>query len=737
MKRRILTIGGLLFSLAGGLFAQALSPTAILQYFDDPTQVTVTDASGSSIGPVTFGMAIPTGDTITTRASTAELQLQPNGSILKLAANTTFKIQTLQGLGGQQANEFALLAGQIRAVAAHSPGGDNYSFATPTAVCGVRGTDFALEVVPGRVDEVGVLLGKASFVDLKSGTAVTVDAGKYANTYAAVFEPVEMSGDRIDALFTRMNFERLNPQAVPGHAKELEASEGAQQLVATSPAPAATAKPQTSSESSASKPGAEKQAFGPLHDHLAIEVGGLSINGTTYEMGALVPKFSIGGLHVELYLPIIFQNNLFDSSDWYHPSGNDEWDFGLGSSFGSNTWARVGDATTDLLLKIRSLSAGTEESRFHLRGGNLHDVTLGGGVLMDGYTNDADYPAVRHIGMNLGLDLPKGGFQLVASDLSTIGNLIGGTSTTNPEIFGGRFFSHPIPGFGLALGLSTIVDFNPASALASEGLSTDGDPIFITFGPDFVLPFVQSAPFSIAVFADAGALVPVFRTPLSSSVGSGLYYQALWYNNGLTNYGVAGGVVGNVSSFGWRLELRYSNGVFQTGMFDGTYDRTRSLVVADLASYLANPGNSAYQTTTIGLYGQGALSLGNRMSLSIGYFWPFKTNGFAFNNDYFHLAFVLKKGIIPGFPLHGSISFDRRDFMPTIIGNSGQFLGLFDANTTLKASLIYPVAPVADIRAIVATAFLADPTTGALTVNPAIGLPTVAPVFTIETVVHP
>ena len=735
MKRGFLLSAAMFLSLAIGLFAQATGPTAILQYFDDPTQVTVTDSSGNPVGAVTYGMALSPGDTVKTQSSTAELQLQPNGSILKIAANTAFKIQTLQGANGQQSNDFSLLGGRLRAIAARSASGaDSYSFETPTAVCGVRGTDFTLDVSPGKTDAVGVLTGQVNFVDTQTGHTVTVASGMIANTFAPAFQPVKMSGDQIDSLFTQMNFERLNPSTVPGHVEEVKAVQAEQQKLAeTTPPP--QQQPQES-PAPAPKPAPSGGFFAFLHDHLGMEIGSLTIDGTTYAMAAIEPQFAIGKLQVALYLPIIYQKNLFDSSDWYHPNGNDEWNFGLGSSFGNNTWARIGDAATDLMLKIRYLEWGKQRDPFYLKVGNLEDMTIGAGILMNNYANDEEYPAVRRIGLNLGIDLGQGGFEAVASDLSTVGNLIGGTLTTNPEIFGGRIYVRPIPGFKLALGLSTIVDLNPASSLAAAGYSTQGDPTFITFGPDIELPIVQSDPFAIVAFADAGGLIPYFRYPFNSAIGSGPYYQAVWYNNSLRNYGVAAGLLGNVANFDWRIEYRYSNGTFQNAMFNTTYDRTRSLMVTQLASYLNNESNPQYLTSTMGVYGQGGVKLGTLASFEVGYFWPFSTSNFAFNNDYLHLTLALHRGIIPGFPLHGSLSFDRVDFVPTLLNNSGQSLSLFDANTTIKATLIYPIGPTLDIAMLITTVVATNSATGQPAVDSSTGLPSMAPLVTIQANVH-
>ncbi|HUX50870.1 MAG TPA: FecR family protein [Spirochaetia bacterium] len=186
--------------------APALAPSAIpapmpeasalLVYADDENAVTVTTPDGA-VSAGSIGMEIPEGSTVTTGSSSAELQLAPNGSAIKLAPNTTFRIDALLGNPGAVANAFTLLGGKLRMVAtklAHVAEG--YVVSTPTAICGVRGTDFARRYDPATNDDwLCVLDGVVDFhspdgsraVSVRGGTFVELDQGFVAKPVPAVW----------------------------------------------------------------------------------------------------------------------------------------------------------------------------------------------------------------------------------------------------------------------------------------------------------------------------------------------------------------------------------------------------------------------------------------------------------------------------------------------------------------------------------------------------------------------
>ena len=57
-------------------------------------------------------------------------------------------------------------------------------------------------------------------------------------------------------------------------------------------------------------------------------IGSVTIDGTSYSKVVLAPEVRIGRLKLGLYLPVIYNGDLFNPSTWYEPGGNNEWDFG-------------------------------------------------------------------------------------------------------------------------------------------------------------------------------------------------------------------------------------------------------------------------------------------------------------------------------------------------------------------------------------------------------------------------
>ena len=137
------------FSLGAQEAGSAGGPAAILEYYDDEFEIEIIDADGILVEEIYYGMELLPGDTVKTYGSTAELRLDPNGSILKLANDTNFQIQALQ-TDEYSSNDFALFGGKLRTIAARTGTGENYSIQTQSTVCGVRGTDFITESI-GRV----------------------------------------------------------------------------------------------------------------------------------------------------------------------------------------------------------------------------------------------------------------------------------------------------------------------------------------------------------------------------------------------------------------------------------------------------------------------------------------------------------------------------------------------------------------------------------------------------------
>lgn len=205
--------------LAVLLTSASTNPGAVLIFVDDDAELTLSDPQGQPIHPYE-GLVVGPGTTIQTKQTTAEFRLSPNGSILKLAKNTVFRIQALQDSGGDT-NRFRLDIGRIRVVAAKLVGSTSYEFKTPIAQAGVRGTDFVLESNAGIGDWICVKEGAVEFGrdQVPSGgvPSVVVKAGEFANAKAADFKALKASAADIAARFAGLDFQGAKEADVPGH----------------------------------------------------------------------------------------------------------------------------------------------------------------------------------------------------------------------------------------------------------------------------------------------------------------------------------------------------------------------------------------------------------------------------------------------------------------------------------------------------------------------------------------
>ncbi|MFP4382620.1 MAG: FecR domain-containing protein [Spirochaetia bacterium] len=739
----------LLLISAAAVSAQA-KPVGVLEYFENNREITVQDKDGFEYEHIRFGMDLKPGDIIITRNARAELRLSPNGSIIKVAENTRFSVDSLQGRDESSKNVFSLAAGKIRMVAARTVN-SRYEVRTPTAVCGVRGTDFGLQVIPGARDAAAVLSGEIEFISSELKKSVILQAGQYADVFADTFEALTLPQDQIRDLFNQMSFEDLDPAAVPGteteppapaepeadepaprepdednetppepeaepeeqpepEAEEPEtpAPSGPADVPADEPAPDTAPEPAETPEAGEKKPGILDPFFGFLQKHMGMEIGSVTIGTQTYAKAVLQPKITLGKLKIGIYLPIIYTSNMFDPDDWYKPAGNNEWNFGFGEeNAGKTAITRIGDFIKDLTLKIKSVEWGEQRDKFYLKAGNLNNMTLGHGLLMYNYANDIDFPAVRQTGLNLGFDTGKWGMETAVNDLG------------NPEIFGLRFFFRPLPSFRrLAIGMSAVSDIDPAGVLPPDLYpeAVAADPIFLNLALDLDLPIIETDPLAIILFADGGGMLPYLRgsyTHAGGTVGSGFKFDTLLNLSplGLNNIGTMAGVMGNILFIDYRLEHRYFTGTFIPTFYGNTYERFRGERALSLLSYLANPDSEEYQGSTMGIFGSAGASIFNIVYFEAGYFWPWEITDAGItrsDNDFLSASLALKEGILPK-DITAKVSYERTHFAPTLLSREGfETAKLFDANTVLSGEIVYPLSSFLKLAAKITTTVLRD-----------------------------
>jgi hypothetical protein len=748
MKKLGFVLLSMVILALGGLgFSQSQTPAAYLEYYD--FGITVFDTEGFEIPDISIGFELDPGYRIETKDGSAEISLQPNGSIIKLAPGTNFTINSIQNRDGGSSNDFTVSQGRLRAVAAKVTGSE-YNFRTRTAVGGVRGTDFGIEVVPDQSDSLFVSEGSVEFTNTETGESLLLGGGQFANALSEVFEAVDLSTEELGALFDGLNFSSLDPSQVPGQTpaqtqgdeeSEEQDSDGAAQGPGST-GPLASPGSQQDEGDAAQEPDATTNDDSPvlkfLKDVLGMEVGSITMDGTTYGKAVFQPKIHLPNFRTQFYLPIIYSDNLLDPKDWHKPQGNDEWSFGTDQPEG-DVLAIVGDVLKDLILKIKYIEIGDYRDPFFLKLGNIENMTLGHGILINNYANDADFPSVRRLGMNIGLTGKKVGLELLTNDLS------------NPEIFGTRFVFRPAaPSFGFGAALSVAADINPAGDLtkavenetagnlsAVQLAAADAGLMFFNAAFDIDIPIVETDFISLVLFGDVGTFIPYLGNAVTvngTEIEAGLRTEAFADREEglkLRNYGIQSGLFGNLWILDYRLEFQYYQGAFTPSFYNNPYDRIRSQRATDTLNFLSNP--AAYDgITTAGIYGSAGAEIIPGLRLGAGYKWPWLIGAEGMPDlsadDFFHINLSVAEGLLP-YNISGGITYDRARFRD-VFTDSENF-SLFDENATFKGSISVEVAPVMDIVLSVGTAVLRDES-GTVRYNDE-GRPQFGPTISLET----
>jgi hypothetical protein len=113
-------------------------------------------------------------------------------------------------------------------------------------------------------------------------------------------------------------------------------------------------------------------------------VGAVTIDGKIWNQIALRPVVPIGKVAVALDIVLYI-----DQDGNIH---KDEWDFSNGT------------ATKNTLIdKIYYIRYGQKWEPLYLKVGALDGVSMGYGILANGYSNSIQYPQVRKVGMEMGV----------------------------------------------------------------------------------------------------------------------------------------------------------------------------------------------------------------------------------------------------------------------------------------------------------------------------------------------
>jgi hypothetical protein len=732
-----------------------LDVNSTLEYFEGGVYIDTPGGYHYESADLKEGFAVPVGSTISTEKDGSVELMLPDSTIIKLDTNTTFSLQSLKGVGNSKTTVLQLTYGKIRAVVTKlTSTTESFEFQGNASVCGVRGTGLVMWIrqnqKSGAEEESAYTLnGKVDYWKKSDpGKKIQLNDNQYADAFGDNFSAKPIPKDMIAEFNKNFSFKKVlvaagkqdnggeKPEATkePEPTKEPEVKDTTKgDLIGNVPKEGEAAK-----NEAAGKEGAGMPDW--LSKLLGFEIGSLTIGDKTYAKAVFQPTIAIDKLKLALYLPVIYEKNLFDPGLWYKPAGNNEWTFGFDQP---DFTAGVGDFIADLFLKIKYLEWGSQRDPFFIKIGNIHDFTIGHGLLMDNYANDSEFPAIRKVGFDLGLDLGKFGIEFMSNDLATIG--------IDPRIVGLRSYIRPFaPSFPLAFGVSFVADFNPAAGLdvPLAGIDADmiGNPMFFNLGVDLDLPIVNTDPLRFVYFADLGGMLPFFGTQGTgpfSGITPGLHTEAIFTDKGLRNYGFSTGVLGNITFFTYKLDFRYMNGVFRHSFFDNAYDRNSGDIAIETAAYVANPNNPAFTSTLMGIYLEGGFKFDNICSFQLGYMLPMTINdsGFQFGKgeDKLHAQFVLEPKVFPFLNLSGSIFYDRSYFVSMLLGeksDSGKSLSLFDEYTVLGGEIVYGMSKSLDLAFIVSTAVARDSATGAVIYESDGVTKKINATWTIETRIH-
>ena len=139
-------------------------------------QVQMCKADNSGCKTVTANALVPVGVVIKTKAGSSCVLKWSTGHVVKVGPLSAVKLNKAMLKDGAENTELELQAGKVHARAQKlSSGNSAFNIKTPTAVAGVRGTDFFASLVENGAVDIGVVEG--SIVVSGDGFEILVDEG--------------------------------------------------------------------------------------------------------------------------------------------------------------------------------------------------------------------------------------------------------------------------------------------------------------------------------------------------------------------------------------------------------------------------------------------------------------------------------------------------------------------------------------------------------------------------------
>ncbi|MBT3216723.1 MAG: FecR domain-containing protein [Candidatus Marinimicrobia bacterium] len=486
----------------------------------------------------------------------------------------------------------------------------NFRVETPVSVASVKGTEFAAIVNPAGVDN---FIGKSGNFDVTNqitGQTVNVGAGQKAisNSMGNLMQAPAAPGDYPEDPETGFQEE---PEEEAEEEESEEDSETQEEIEESEEVDEKeeieeTEEPEDSEEQSAEKgedagePDADTKDVPDKPFDLGLGVGSVTIDGVLYNQLALRPEFKIGKLGIGLDLALYIDNA--------GEIRKDEW-----------------DEASDYIDKFLFIRWGEKEDPFWVKWGSMDNVTLGYGGLLSGYSNMMEFPSIRRIGINTGVNFGKMGAEVFLSnikDFSRGGTLMGlrGSYTVSkkfplriganfvmdmnqfsgmsdkdddsyPDIFDdfpddvslwndtdGDGFPDPHPGLDSSLvdidaNGNNVVDANETNlGLKGTPFSIEDNKASVTgYAVDIGYPVLKGKVFKLDIYAEFNFLnFPEAGTQDSS--GASTFYRPARSGSGFSVPGIRASVF---SFLNFSFEFRMKSGYYVPQFFDQSYDITR------------------------------------------------------------------------------------------------------------------------------------------------------------------
>jgi len=379
------------------------------------------EGSTSFSTPAKMSMGLMEGDAIRTEADGfVAIIFNSDKSLVKIRKNSEIEIKEDYAARTIKMTQGRVLVNVTPRV------GSNYRIETATSVASVKGTKFWV-----FSDKVG---------DRFYGVDGTVQILNIITGIETIMQAGQMIISTSDGQVVNIPVE---PQDMPQDEDEVKPQEAPLQPVEEEESVTTPSEETTSQATPTEEPGTEtKEPTGKKSGKpfgMGLGLGSVTIDGKIYNQIAFRPELRLGKLGVALDVAIYMDDQ-----------GNirkEEW-----------------DEVSDYLDKVYYVRWAQQGDPFFARVGALDNVTLGYGILMNGYSNTTEYPQVRKVGVHTGMQFDKLGWEVFVANLKEI---------SGPGLLGGRMTYKPLKRFPLNFGTTVVIDVNQYKGLKD----TDGDYI--------------------------------------------------------------------------------------------------------------------------------------------------------------------------------------------------------------------------------------------------------------------